>query len=65
MTRMSHMRWLLPAMALLAAGLLGGCVVYPAYPSYGYYGGPYGGGGGGAVIVGGGGGWHGGGGWYR
>lgn len=73
MAQLFPMRLLLPAMALMAAGLLGGCVVYPAYPSQGYYGGGYYGGpygGGGAVIVGGGGwrgggsGWYGGG-WYR
>jgi len=31
--------------ALTLAALLGGCVVYPAYPAYGYYGGGYYGGG--------------------
>jgi hypothetical protein len=58
----------LPALAALClAGLLGGCVAYPAYPGYGYepgyaYAPAY-------VAVGGGWGWHGGGwhdgGWRR
>ena len=34
MTRLA--RKALPILALAMAGLLGGCVVYPAYPSYGY-----------------------------
>lgn len=52
----------LPFAALTLALLLGGCVAYPAYPGYGYYGGPYYGGG--VVAYGGGGwGWHHG--WYR
>jgi hypothetical protein len=60
-------RLLVPTLALLAAGLLGGCVVYPAYPAYGYGPpGPYYGGGSYVAV---GGGWHGGGwrggGWYR
>ena len=39
---MPRIRSYLPlAFALAAASLLGGCVVYPAYPSYGYYGRPY------------------------
>jgi hypothetical protein len=68
MARLRGAKLFLPAIALGAAALLGGCVVYPAYPTYGYgYGapGPYYGGG--AVVVGGG--WHGGGyyggGYYR
>jgi hypothetical protein len=56
--------------ALVLTGLLGGCVAYPAYPTYGYgygygYPGPYAGGS--YVVVGGGwhgGGWHGGG-WHH
>ena len=70
MVRRFHMRSLMPAIALLAAGMLGGCIAYPAYPVYGYgapapyYGGSYVAGGGG--WHGGGGGWHGGGGsWNR
>ena len=34
-------RWTLGG--LILAVLLGGCVAYPAYPGYGYYGGYYGG----------------------
>ncbi len=56
-----YRRWLLPA-ALTLATLLGGCVAYPAYPSYGYYntGGYYGGPyySGGVVAFGGNWGWH-------
>ncbi len=50
-------RLLLPA-ALGLAMLLGGCVAYPSYPGYGYYGGYYGGPyySGGVVAYGGG--WH-------
>ncbi len=49
-------RKMLPILALGMAGLLGGCVVYPAYPSYGYgYHAPYYGGG---YVAAGGGGWH-------
>jgi hypothetical protein len=50
--------------ALGTAALLGGCVAYPAYPDYGYYGPGYGY----ApayVAVGGGWGWHGGGYWHH
>lgn len=49
-------RGLLSLGALALATLLGGCVVYPAYPGYygGGYGGPYYGGG----VVAFGGGWH-------
>jgi hypothetical protein len=58
MARSRPWRIVLPLAALVLAGLLGGCVVYPAYPAYGYpppyYGGPY---------VGVGGGWHGG--WHH
>ncbi len=52
-----HRRWVLPVAMLGLAAMLGGCVVYPAYPGYGpaygypapyyggiYYGGYYGGG---------------------
>jgi hypothetical protein len=56
---MFRLRVLMTLVALGAAGLLGGCVAYPAYPAYGYgyapyYGGSY-------VAIGGGwhdGGWH-------
>ena len=53
---MPRLRTILPVVALGLATLLGGCVVYPAYPAYGYgyaapgyyggvyYGGDYGGG---------------------
>lgn len=54
--------------AFSLAALLGGCVAYPAYPDYAYYGPGYGYGYGyapGAVVVGGGWGWRGGGGWHR
>jgi hypothetical protein len=36
-------RRLLPLAALTLAVLLGGCIAYPAYPGYGYYGGWHGG----------------------
>lgn len=50
-----------PALAALClAALLGGCVAYPAYPGYGYYGPGYGYAPG-YVAFGGGWGWHGGG----
>jgi len=56
-------RGVLPALAAVGlAVLLGGCVVYPAYPGYygpGYAYTP------GYVAVGGGWGWHGGGDWHR
>jgi len=60
-----HRGLALPA-ALALAALLGGCVVYPAYPAYGYYNGgsygvPYYPGG--VVVSGGGWGWHGG--WHH
>ena len=55
-------RFFMPALAALGlAALLGGCVVAPAYPGYGY--GP--GYGPGYVAVGGGWGWHGGSDWHR
>ncbi len=63
MVRLRGVKLLLPVIALGAAALLGGCIAYPAYPTYGYgYGapGPYYGGG--AVVVGGG--WRGGPGYY-
>jgi hypothetical protein len=67
MSRMFRSRRALPFVALALVALLGGCV-YPAYPGYGYGGGPYYGGspyygGGGVVAFGGGGGWRGGG-WH-
>jgi hypothetical protein len=67
MTR-SHVRPLsrrvLPALAALGLlALLGGCVVAPAYPGYGYGYGP--GYAPGYVAVGGGWGWHGDGGYWR
>jgi hypothetical protein len=63
MTGLFRSRLLLPVMTLLAAGMLGGCVVYPAYPTYGYGPpGPYYGGG--SYVAVGGGGWRGGGGWH-
>lgn len=34
MARPFRMRMLLPVAALTLAGMLGGCVVYPAYPAY-------------------------------
>jgi hypothetical protein len=37
-------RAFMPFAALTLAALLGGCVAYPSYPGYGYYGGGYGGG---------------------
>ena len=74
MARLRGARLFLPAIALGAAALLGGCIAYPAYPTYGYGYGGYGNGGygygnpgpyygGGAVVVGGGG-YRGGGGYY-
>ena len=60
-------RAVLPVLAALGlAALVSGCVVYPAYPDYGYYGPAYGYGyaPGGYVAVGGGWGWHDGG-WHR
>ena len=51
-----RVRAMLPLAALGLAVMLGGCVVYPAYPGYPAYGYPtphYGG-----AYVGGGGGWH-------
>ena len=53
-----RLRAIVTPAALVLAGLLGGCVAYPAYPGYGY-GGPYYGGG----YIGGGGGWDHHGGW--
>jgi hypothetical protein len=41
MLRTVRSRWRLPLAALALAALLGGCVAYPAYPGYGYYGAPY------------------------
>ena len=44
---MSRLRSLLPVAALLLAGMLGGCIIYPdhGYHHHGYYyGGGYGGG---------------------
>jgi cytochrome c-type biogenesis protein CcmH/NrfG len=45
MARSRPQRIVLPLAALALAVLLGGCVVYPAYPAHGYppryYGGPY------------------------
>jgi hypothetical protein len=60
-------RVVLPLLAALGlAALLGGCVAYPAYPGYGYYGPGYGYPAGGYVAIDGGWGWHGGGGgWHR
>ncbi|HUN39809.1 MAG TPA: hypothetical protein VMU81_05925 [Acetobacteraceae bacterium] len=64
-------RAVLPMLAALGlAALVSGCVAYPAYPGYGYYGPGYGYGyaPGGYVAIGGGwgGGWHGGGwGWHH
>lgn len=56
---------MLPAVAALGlAVLLGGCVVTPAYPGYGYYGPGYGYAPG-YVAFGGGWGWHGGGDWHH
>ena len=58
-------RIVLPAVAALGlAVLLGGCVVTPAYPGYGYYGPGYGYAPG-YVAFGGGWGWHGGGDWHH
>ncbi len=64
-------RKILPFLALGLAGMLGGCIAYPAYPGYGYgygYPAPYYGGayvaGGGGYVGGGGGGWHEGG-WHQ
>jgi hypothetical protein len=55
----------LPVVAAFGlAALLGGCVAYPAYPDYGYYGPGYAYPAGGYVAFGGGGGWHDGG-WHR
>jgi hypothetical protein len=56
-------RGVLPLAALALAGLLGGCIAYPAYPGYGYNGGGYYGApyySGGVVEFGGGWGWRGG-----
>jgi hypothetical protein len=51
-------RAMLPALAALGlAALVSGCVVYPAYPNYGYYAPGYAPGG--YVAIGGGWGWHG------
>jgi len=55
-------RGLMLLATLALAALLGGCVVYPAYPAYGYYNGGYYGApyySSGVVVLGGG--WHGGG----
>jgi hypothetical protein len=41
MFRSRQLRSLLPFGVLALAALLGGCVAYPAYPSYGYSGGGY------------------------
>ncbi len=58
-------RIVLPALAGLGlAAMLGGCVVAPAYPGYGYGYGPAYGYAPGYVAFGGGWGWHGGG-WHR
>jgi hypothetical protein len=62
MTTRFHLRRMLPLAALGLAAMLGGCVVYPAYPGYGYgYPSPYYGG---AYYTGGWGGYYGGG-WRR
>lgn len=48
MAKQFRVRWLLPLAALGLVVSLGGCVVYPDYPGYGYgygYHGPYYGGG--------------------
>jgi hypothetical protein len=46
MANLFRLRPLLLLAAVVMAGLLGGCVVYPAYPVYNYgYGTPYYGGG--------------------
>jgi hypothetical protein len=60
-------RTVLPTLAALGlAALLGGCVVAPAYPGYGYYGPGYGYSPAYVAVGGGwGGGWHGGGDWHR
>lgn len=53
-----HKRLHLALAALILTGSLGGCVAYPAYPTYGYgYAAPYDSGG---YVVLGGGGWYGG-----
>jgi hypothetical protein len=60
-----RLRLLLSLVVLGFAGMLGGCVVYsayPAYPPYGYGYAPYYGGG--YIAFAGGGGWPGGGGWH-
>lgn len=57
-TRSSWRGALAIASALCLAALLGGCVMYPTYPDYGYYGQGYGYPPGGYVAVGGGWGWH-------
>ncbi len=54
MTSRNCRRGLSALIAVAAVTLLAGCVAYPAYPGYGYYGGPYYGGG----VVAYGGGWH-------
>ena len=36
MANRSHLRSLLPLAAIGLAAFLGGCVAYPAYPTYGY-----------------------------
>ena len=55
MSRLFGGRRILTLAVLALAATLGGCVVYPAYPGYGYgYPGPYYGG----PYVGVGGGWH-------
>jgi hypothetical protein len=65
----AFVRAALPVLAAVGlAALVSGCVAYPAYPDYGYYGPGYGYGYGyapsGYVAFGGGWGWHGGGDWH-
>lgn len=64
MARLFRFHTLLPMVAVCGAAMVGGCVAYPAYPTYGYgYPQPYGGS---YVAIGGGwhdGGWRGGG-WH-